>query len=72
MTVWSSETRVVNGARAWPLATAACSKRRTASPTSGAVTSSASSTTTAGDGEPGKALSIWALACMTGRSFDMP
>ncbi len=62
----------MKGRYAVPLATAFCSKAVIACLTSGAVTSLASITTTAGEGEPGKALSIAALAFITGRLFDMP
>jgi hypothetical protein len=66
------ETLSVKGLNAYPLLTAVPSKFAIACVTSGAVTSLASITTTAGEGEPGKALSIAAFACMAGRLLDMP
>ena len=62
----------MKGLNACPLWIAAALEARDRRVTLGGVTSVASMTTTAGDGEPGKALSIAAFACMTGRLLDMP
>ena len=70
--MWSGETCRVKGLNTCPLATAFCSKFAIACVTCGAVTSLASITTTAGEGDPGKALSIASFACITGRFFDIP
>ena len=62
----------MKGLNAYPSATAFCSKFAIACLTWGVVTSRPSITTTAGEGAPGKALSMADLACITGRLLDMP